>query len=417
MGESNGMPDTVQKPAIPRPVWFLGWTSLFTDAATEMIYPLLPVYLSRVLGASAVSLGIIEGVAEGINSLLKVISGYLSDRRARRRPIVIAGYTLSSLSRPLIALTTTWPQVLLIRALDRTGKGIRGAPRDALLAHFATSSTRGRIFGFHQAMDHVGAIIGPLLATVILFFAPERYRLLFALTAIPGAIAVTLLFFVDEDAAAGAEPDRQPLTTNHPTTTKPPTTNHQPMPRRLIALMGVLLIFSLGNSADAFLLLRLSDALGGATYVPLMWAAIHVVKASLSTWGGELSDRLGRKQVIVSGWIVYALVYLGFAMSTSASAFIAWFLFYGVYFAFAEGPAKALVTDLTPADRRGAAFGVYNATVGAGALIASILFGYLYEHFSSSTAFTTGALLAGVAAVMLLFVPTTPLRDGKRAGS
>ena len=395
--------DTVEKPSIPRPVWFLGWTSLFTDAATEMIYPLLPVYLSRVLGASAVSLGIIEGVAEAVNSVLKVISGYWSDRRSRRRPIVIAGYALSSISRPLIALTMTWPQVLLIRALDRTGKGIRGAPRDALLARFATPSTRGRIFGFHEAMDHVGAIVGPVMATAVLFFVPEGYRLVFALTAIPGAIAVTLLFFVDEDAAADKE------LPNRPSTISPRPEAPRPLPPRLIAVMGVLLVFSLGNSADAFLLLRLSDALGGAKYVPLMWAGIHVVKASLSTWGGTLSDRFGRKQLIVSGWIVYALVYLGFAMSTSASAFIAWFLFYGVYFAFAEGPAKALITDLTPPERRGTAFGFYNATIGVGALIASVLFGYLYEQFGSSTAFTTGAALAGVAAVMLLFVPTQPL--------
>jgi MFS family permease len=396
-------PDTVEKPSIPRPVWFLGWTSLFTDAATEMIYPLLPVYLSRVLGASAVSLGIIEGVAEAVNSVLKVISGYWSDRRSRRRPIVIAGYALSSISRPLIALTMTWPQVLLIRALDRTGKGIRGAPRDALLARFATPSTRGRIFGFHQAMDHVGAIVGPVMATGILFFVPEGYRLVFGLTAIPGAIAVTLLFFVDEDAAVDKE------VPNQPSTTGPRSEASRPLPPRLIAVMAVLLVFSLGNSADAFLLLRLSDALGGARYVPLMWAGIHVVKASLSTWGGTLSDRFGRKQLIVSGWIVYALVYLGFARSTSASAFIAWFLFYGVHFAFAEGPAKALITDLTPPERRGTAFGFYNATIGVGALIASVLFGYLYEHFGSSTAFTTGAALAGVAAVMLVFVPTAPL--------
>jgi MFS family permease len=396
-------PDTAEKPSIPRPVWFLGWTSLFTDAATEMIYPLLPVYLSRVLGASAVSLGIIEGVAEAVNSVLKVISGYWSDRRSRRRPIVIAGYALSSISRPLIALTMTWPQVLVIRALDRTGKGIRGAPRDALLARFATPSTRGRIFGFHQAMDHVGAIVGPVMATVILFFVPEGYRLVFGLTAIPGAIAVALLFFVDEDAAVDKPLPHQPsITSLRPEVPRP-------LPPRLIGVMGVLLVFSFGNSADAFLLLRLSDALGGAQYVPLMWAGIHVVKASLSTWGGTLSDRFGRKQLIVSGWIVYALVYLGFAMSTSASAFIAWFLFYGVYFAFAEGPAKALITDLTPPERRGTAFGFYNATIGVGALIASVLFGYLYEHFGSSTAFTTGAALAGVAAVMLLFVPTAPL--------
>ena len=397
---------TGDKRAIPRPVWFLGLTSLFTDAATEMIYPLLPVYLSRVLGASAVSLGIIEGVAEGVNSLLKVISGYWSDRVQRRRPIVIAGYALSSLARPFIAITSTWPQVLLIRALDRVGKGVRGAPRDVLLARFATPTTRGRIYGFHRAMDHTGAIVGPLVATVILFFAPERYRLLFALTAIPGAIAVALLFLVDE----GAESDATTTAADEPRTHEPPTATNR-LPARVIALLGVLLVFGLGNSADAFLLLRLADALGGATYVPLLWAAIHVVKASLSTWGGGLSDRFGRKQLIIVGWTIYALVYFGFALSTGAAAFIAWFLFYGVYFAFAEGAEKALIADLTPMERRGAAFGWYNAVTGIGALIASIVFGELYEHFGAPVAFMTGAALAGVAAVLLLLIPTDTIKD------
>src|ERR1051325_44708 len=199
-------PAPAEKPRIPRPVWFLGPTSLVTDAATEMIYPLLPVYLSRVLGAGAVSLGIIEGVAEGVNSLLKVISGYWTDRSKRRRPIVIGGYAIPSIARPFLAVTTSWPQVLVIRALDRVGKGIRGAPRDVLLARFATPTTRGRIYGFHRAMDNTGAIVGPLVATVILFFAPERYRLLFAWPTIPGAIPVPLFFFVEEDA------EREPAT-------------------------------------------------------------------------------------------------------------------------------------------------------------------------------------------------------------
>ena len=401
-----GKPPTGDRSAIPRPVWFLGLTSLFTDAATEMIYPLLPVYLSRVLGASAVSLGIIEGVAEGVNSLLKVISGYWSDRVRRRRPIVIAGYTLSSLARPFIAITMTWPQVLFIRALDRVGKGIRGAPRDVLLARFATPTTRGRIYGFHRAMDHTGAIVGPLVATVILFFAPDRYRLLFALTAIPGAIAVALLFLVNEDAGGEATT----TVASEPRTHEPRTTTNR-LPARVVALLVVLLVFGLGNSADAFLLLRLSDALGGATYVPLLWAAIHVVKASLSTWGGGLSDRFGRKQLIVAGWTVYALVYFGFALSTGAVAFIGWFLFYGVYFAFAEGAEKALIADLTPMERRGAAFGWYNAVTGIGALIASILFGELYEHFGAPVAFMTGAALAGAAAVLLMLIPTDTIKD------
>jgi MFS family permease len=391
---------------IPRPVWFLGWTSFFTDAATEMIYPLLPVYLARVLGAGAASLGIIEGVAEGINSLLKVASGWLSDRRSRRRPLVIAGYALSGAARPLIALTMTWPQVLIIRALDRTGKGIRGAPRDAMLARFATPASRGRIFGFHRAMDHTGAIIGPLLASAFLYVMPGEYRTLFALTAIPGAIAVAMLFLVHE-------PDRNspPAQADTP---PPRAIASAPLaapiavllPRRLYAVLGVILVFSLGNSADAFLLLRLSDALGAVTFVPLLWSLLHVVKASLSTWGGGLSDRLGRKRVIVLGWGVYALVYIGFATATTAAGFVSWFLLYGVHFALAEGAEKALVADLTPADRHGTAFGLYNAALGVGMLTASVVFGFLYERFSPATAFTTGAGLAAAAAVLLLFVPT-----------
>jgi MFS family permease len=397
----------VDRPGIPRPVWFLGWTSLFTDAATEMIYPLLPVYLSRVLGAGAMSLGIIEGVAEGINSALKIVSGWWSDRRAKRRPLVIAGYALSGAARPLIAITTTWTQVLVIRALDRTGKGVRGAPRDAMLARFADAASRGRIFGFHRAMDHAGAIVGPLLAAAFLFFWPGEYRTLFALTAIPGAVAVAILFLVKEDGRQRAGPQERSEREG----------GSERLPRRLYAVLGTILLFSLGNSADAFLLLRLTDALGSATAIPLLWAMLHLVKASLSTWGGALSDRFGRKRIIVTGWVIYSIVYIGFATATSAPLFIAWFLLYGIYFALAEGAEKALVADLTPAQRHGTAFGVYNAALGAGALTASVVFGFLYERFSPAAAFSTGAGLAGVAAALLLLIPTGPIDSAKIDGS
>jgi MFS family permease len=398
--------------AIPRPVWFLGWTSLFTDAATEIIYPLLPIYLSRVLGAGAASLGIIEGVAEGINSILKVVSGWWSDRRGRRRPLVILGYSLSGAARPLIAVAGSWVHVLLIRALDRTGKGIRGAPRDAMLAQFADASSRGRIFGFHRAMDHAGAIIGPLIATAFLFFLPGEYRLLFTLTAIPGAIAVAMLFLVREpegSTRAGARPDA-PAGSGNPTHARDVSPTR--LPKRLWLVLGVILVFSLGNSADAFLLLRLTDALGAATYVPLLWGLLHVVKASLSTWGGGLSDRIGRKRVIVIGWAVYALVYVGFATASSAVGFVSWFLLYGVYFALAEGAEKALVADLTPAGRQGTAFGYYNAALGLGTLAASVVFGFVYERISPSAAFTMGAALAVVATVLLAMTPTRPSPHG-----
>ena len=391
---------------IPRPVRLLGWASLFTDAATEMIYPLLPVYLSRVLGASATSLGIIEGVAEGVNSLLKIASGWLSDRRRQRRPIVILGYALSSLARPFIALTTSWPQVLAIRALDRTGKGIRGAPRDAMLATHADALSRGRIFGFHRAMDHTGAVVGPMLAALFLAFFPGQYRLLFALTAIPGALAVATLFRVEEIV---------PLTRAGPPRAETEDSAVR-LPRELYAVLGIILLFSLGSSADAFLLLRLADALGSATYLPLMWAAHHVVKASLSTWGGGLSDRLGRRYVIVIGWGIYSAVYLGFAFVSNAVAFVALFLLYGVHFALAEGAEKALVADLTPPRMHGTSFGLYYGVLGVGMLVASIAFGFVYDRFSPAAAFIMGAMLSGAAAVLLLIVPVSSTRS-RRVGA
>ena len=376
---------------IPRPVRLLGWASLFTDAATEMIYPLLPVYLSRVLGASATSLGIIEGVAEGVNSLLKMASGWVSDRRRERRPIVILGYALSSLSRPLIALSSSWPQVLAIRALDRTGKGIRGAPRDAMLAAHAEASSRGRIFGFHRAMDHTGAVVGPIIATIFLAFFPGQYRWLFALTAIPGALAVATLFRVEEQPIERSERHER-------------SERSERIPRELYALLGIILLFSLGSSADAFLLLRLADAMGSATFLPLLWAAHHVVKASLSTWGGGLSDRLGRRYVIVIGWVIYSLVYLGFALVTNAVAFVTLFLIYGVHFALSEGAEKALVADLTPAHQQGTSFGLYYGVLGVGMLIASIAFGVVYDRVSPAAAFIMGAALSAAAAVLLIVV-------------
>lgn len=385
---------------IPRPVWLLGWASLFTDAGTEMIYPLLPIYLSKVLGAGAVSLGLIEGVAEGVNSVLKIVSGRLSDRWPRRKPITIAGYALSSLARPFIALTTSWLQVLAVRAVDRTGKGIRSAPRDAMLAECATPSTRGRIFGFHRAMDHTGAVIGPLFASAFLWFMPGRYRLLFALTVIPGALAVWTLFRVPEEA-------RQTRSAEHVKARARP--GAPGLPPRFYTLMVILLVFSLGNSADAFLLLRLSSVLGRDAYIPLLWACLHVVKVALSAYGGALSDRVGRKAVIVTGWCAFALVYVGFALVQSPAALVACFLAYGIYFGLAEGSEKALVTDLSPAHLRGTAFGFYNGALGLGALVASVLFGVLYQTLGSAVAFGSGAALAGAAAVMLSMLPTTPV--------
>ncbi len=380
----------------PKPVWLLGLGSLFTDTASEAIYPLLPLFLTRVIGAGAMSLGVIEGAAEAANSLLKVVSGRLSDRWNRRRPIVIAGYSLSSLMRPLIGLVTAWPQVLAIRFLDRVGKGIRGAPRDALLAAVATPETRGKVFGFHRAMDHAGAVLGPAIATLFLLAYPGRYRMLFLLTIIPGAIAVWMFFLVREVNPTGRGRARMPAAASGA------DASWRLLPRRFYFFLFVLLVFALGNSADAFLLLRLTDLGIAPAMIPLIWAAHHVVKAAVSVVGGAKSDRLGRRKIIGAGWAVYALVYAGFAVTASPARLIALFMVYGFYYGFAEGTEKALVADLAPAGLRGTAFGLYNAVLGIGALLASLVFGLIWSTAGPAAAFGVGAALA-VAATGLLF--------------
>jgi MFS family permease len=383
---------------LPRPVWLLGWISLATDSASEAIYPLLPFFLTQVLGAGAVSLGIVEGAAEAVNSILKIWSGRSADCRPAKRPLVLAGYSISSLTRPLIAAAQSWTHVFAVRTLDRVGKGIRGAPRDAMLAVYATPETRGKVYGFHRAMDHAGAVLGPALASLFLLFHPGAYRTLFALTIVPGAIAVILIFFVREDSSRPATP---PGINNPP---RAPATPTAPLPRQLKSFFLVLTLFTLGNSTDAFLLLKLTDVAGTARYIPLIWAALHVVKAGVSVVGGSWSDRIGRRGVIAFGWVIYAAVYVGFAVADSLVPLVAIFLVYGFYFGFAEGTEKALVADLAPAPRRGLAFGVYNAVLGIGALAASVLFGILWNAFGPAVAFGVGASLALAASALLFAV-------------
>jgi MFS family permease len=383
---------------LPRPVWLLGWVSLATDAAAEAVYPLLPFFLTRVLRTGAVSLGIIEGAAEAVNSVLKILAGRAADRSQKKRPIVLLGYSISSLARPLIAVTTTWTQVFAVRVCDRVGKGIRGAPRDAMLAAYATPASRGKIYGFHRGMDHAGAIIGPVLASVFLYFYPDRFRLLFALTIIPGAIAVGLIFLV-------REPDDQYVGQDfNPAKFVDPVYPAEPLPPSFTRFMLVLALFTLGNSTDAFLLLKLTDVAGTIQYIPLMWAALHVVKASVSMLGGMWSDRAGRRTVIATGWLVYAIVYGGFAFSTSITALFAWFLLYGLYFGFTEGTEKALIADLAPPSRRGFAFGIYYAVTGLGSLAASLVFGLVWNTYGTAAAFGLGAALALVATALLFAV-------------
>jgi MFS family permease len=388
---------------LPKGVWILGGVSLLNDTATESVYPLLPFFLTSVLGAGAVSLGVIEGAAEAVASVLKVISGRLSDRWNRRKPIVVAGYGVSAMARPFIGLARSWTTVFALRFIDRVGKGVRGAPRDAMLADLADRTNRGRVYGFHQAMDHIGAVLGPLLATVFLIFYPGRYRMLFALTAIPGALTVALLRWAKEP---GQVESRQSIVDSQKSKVQ---STGGPLPAPLVRYLMVLSIFTLGNSTDAFLLLRLTEAAGGPKFIPLMWAALHVVKTVSSVIGGSASDRFGRRRLIAGGWTVYALVYLGFAFSTSLTALVAWFMFYGVYYGCVEGTERALVADFALPSQKGTAFGIYNGVAGVGALISSVVFGILWKLFGPAVAFGTGAGLAITAAVLIfILVPAPP---------
>ena len=381
---------------LPRPVWLLGWVSFFTDMATEMVYPLLPVFLTRVIGASAMSLGVIEGVAEAANSALKVLSGWMADRWSHApKRLVLAGYGLSSAVRPLIGIATSWPQVLGIRFGDRLGKGIRGAPRDAMLAGFATPSTRGRVYGFHRAMDHAGAVAGPLIAAAFLYFYPGEYRTLFALTIVPGIVVILILVRLPQSppAAPAPAPGFAPALA-------PPRS----LPAAFWKALAVIFIFTLGNASDAFLLLRMTDIGFAVVWIPILWAALHVVKSAASVWGGNLSDRLGRPMLIGAGWIVYALVYAGFAAFESVAAITVIFLAYGLFFGLTEGVEKAWVADMAPAATRGTAFGIYNAMLGLGSLSASILFGVIWTRVSPQAAFLTGAALAAAATALLYLI-------------
>jgi MFS family permease len=382
-----------QRPRLSRNVFALGAVSFLTDVATEMTYPLIPVFLATVLGASATYVGTIEGAAETTAALLKLSSGWWSDRVSRRKPLVLAGYALASVVRPLTGLAQSAVQVLGIRVTDRVGKGIRTSPRDALIADSVDPAIRGRAFGFHNAADNLGAVLGPLIAFAFLRWEGLPLRTVFLLTAIPGALAVLTLIFGVREVPRTAPPKQEggaDLRT--------------PLGGRFWAYLGVLLLFTLGNSTDAFLLLR-AGQLGVATsLIPILWALLNLVKALSNTPGGILSDRVGRKPLIAAGWLVYATVY--FLFGRASQTWQAWALFavYGLYFGLTEGVEKALVADLVPKDRRGAAFGWYNLAIGVGALPASLLFGALWDRWGSATAFDLGALLALAAAVGVIFV-------------
>jgi len=400
---------------LPPTVVALGAVSFLTDFASEMIYPLLPVFLTTTLGAGAVTLGVVEGAAESTAALLKLVSGWLSDRARRRKPLVVGGYALAALVRPLIGLAQAAWQVLAVRVADRVGKGLRTSPRDALIGDVADSGSRGRAFGFHRAADHAGALVGPLVAFALLHWVGLGPRSVFLWAAVPGALSVlVVVVWVREPATRSERRTADDGTARGENESGAVTwallrRSAGLMPRPFWAYLAFLFLFTLGNSADAFLLLRAVRLGVAPEVVPLLWSLLHLVKSLASTPGGMLSDRWGRRGPIVAGWLLYAGVYLGFGLARQS--WQVWTLFgvYGLFFALTEGAERAFVADLVPTARRGAAFGWFYLAVGVGALPASVLFGAAWHALGPLAAFALGAGLALVAAAGLLtVVPGAP---------
>jgi MFS family permease len=430
---------------IPLTVIMLGFVSLFTDSATEMIYPLIPVYVSA-LGAGAIMLGMIEGLAETTAAMLKLMSGIISDKINKRKILVLIGYSISTITRPFTGLVSAAWQIIPVRMTDRIGKGIRSAPRDALIAASVDPAIRGKAYGFHRAMDHAGAVIGPLLAIATLLILVLGFgmknpvsvlRWIFILSIIPGSLAVlTIIFFVKESATQSLVANRFRISLKD-------------FDRNFINYLLVLILFTLGNSSDAFLLFRVEEAVqrngaileyvngigpvhdmlvifGSAEkqaqlinllFLPLIWSFFHIIKVLFSTHLSALSDRIGRRTTISIGWVIYAFVYFSFALlpiippAMQLVATFILFAIYALYYAFSEGAEKAFVADIVGEDKRGSAFGMYNFAIGLGALPASLIFGFLYSYFNTqipgfggTVAFGFGGILAVVSLIFLLTI-------------
>lgn len=392
------MPPPPRPPTHPPPtrlkpqVILLGLVSLLNDSASEMIYPLLPVFLTTTLGATPLIVGIIEGAADGLASILKYFAGSISDRLPRRKPLVVAGYALAAASRALIAVAGRWPAVLSARLIDRTGKGIRSAPRDAIIADVTPVEQRGRAFGFHRALDHTGAIVGPLIAIALLQGLHVPLRTLFMIAVIPGAIGVVLLL-----ALLKEEPGRPGFS---PASVEAGLKPGLPAP--FWRATAAIALFSLANSSDVFLILQAHAAGVSTAMLPLLWAAHHVIKALFSTKAGALSDRTDRRTLLIAGWLSYAVIYFIFPFAHALGFFVVLFILYAVPFTLAEGAERAWIADLVPAEARGRSFGIYYLANGLCVLVGTALFGLIYQNVSPHAAFNTGAALAAGAAILVI---------------
>ncbi len=382
---------------VERNVFLLGLTSLFNDISSEMIYPIIPIFLTSVLGAPISVVGIIEGIAESTASILKGFSGWFSDRFQKRKGPALLGYIISTLSKPLLVFSFFWWQVLVARFIDRAGKGIRTSPRDALIADSSPKEDYGRSFGFHRSLDTLGATIGPLLAFILLPLLNEDYRLLFILSIIPAGIAVLILGLLVKEKR-----HTSPLQ-------KLRKVEWKLFNRDFRLFLIIVFIFTIGNSSDVFLILRAKDLGISIVLIPLVYLVFNLVHAFLATPAGIISDNFGRKRIMLFGFIIFSLVYFGFAVVQSS--WFVWILFalYGAYYAFTEGIFKAYIADIVDEQVRGTAYGLLNMFLGLFLLPASIIAGVLWDTVGATAPFYLGSITA-IFAFFLTFVllPSTP---------
>lgn len=384
-------------------VFFTGLVSFFMDVSSEMIYPLVPLFLANVLGVNKSMIGLIEGIAESTASILKVFSGWLSDRIGRRKNLMIAGYTISTLSRPIIALAGAWQQVLASRFVDRLGKGIRTAPRDAIIAESTETTHLARAFGFHRSLDTMGAAVGPAIALILLQLYNNNYQMVFWLSMIPGAIAVLIIiaFIRDKKRAAVAPAERPRLTLKH-------------FDWRVKFFIVIATLFALGNSSDAFLILRAEQVGITTAMIPAVYLVFNLVYSLSSIPAGIAADKYGKKRIILLGFVLFAGLYYGFAAAKSTTTIWVLFSLYGVFMGLTEGVQKAFLASIIPPDYKATAFGVYATAMGVATLPASLIGGLLWDRVSPAATFYFGAATATLSATLFIILIVS-IRHSDRA--
>jgi len=375
---------------ISKNVFVLGLVSFFNDVASEMIYPIVPIFLTGILGAPVAVVGLIEGIAESTASILKVVSGWLSDKLQKRKPFVVAGYSFSAISKILLSLAFSWLFVLFARFVDRFGKGTRTSARDALIAESSDTLTRGKSFGFHRALDTLGAVVGPLIALLAIHFLDNNFRLIFFLAFIPSCIGIILLLLFVKERQKEKNPDQAIRFSWHDLD-----------PSFKIFLL-ISFIFALGNSSDAFLILRAQNLGLSVTLVVLAYVLFNFTYALFSIPAGIISDKIGAKKVLFSGFLLFSIIYLLFGLTNSS--LILWFLFplYGIYMALTEGVGKAYISNLVPEEKTGTAFGVYQTTIGLCTFFASLVAGLLWTYIGVSAPFILGSIMAIISAFLFV---------------